>query len=76
MHSSRMPTARSLTIVGFGLGGACPGGVPAWGGVPAQGGTCLGGACPGGVPARGVPAHEGAWLGGVSYDLSHHAFDV
>ena len=61
MHSSRMRTARLLTISQHALlggvpaqEGTSPGGVPAWGGVPARGCTCLGG-----VPARGVPAEGG-----------------
>ena len=56
MHSSRMCTARSLTI-----GGTCPGGVPAWGGCTCWG-VCIcsgmyllrGFTCPEGVPAQGV----------------------
>ena len=74
MHSSRMRTARTLTVHGgclprgclLGGGGGClpegclPRGVSAWG-VFAQGGICLGVGClPGGVPC----------------DLSHDAFDV
>ena len=54
MHSSRMRTAHSLTIVG----GACPGGVPAWG----VGGACLGAG--GYLPREGVPAQVPAQGGG------------
>ena len=43
MHSSRMRTARSLTING---------GLPARGGVPAQGGLPRGSVCPGGCLLR------------------------
>ena len=54
MHSSRMRTARSLTI----MGGVPAQGVSAQGGVPAQGGVYLARArgmyLPGGVPAQGV----------------------
>ena len=65
MHSSRMHTARTLTISG---GCTCPRGCACPGGVPAQGGTCPGGCtCPGGylpkagVPARGVPSGLPPW---------------
>ena len=51
MHSSRMRTARLLTIYQHALLG---GGVSAQGGVPAQGGYLPGGTCLGGVPFRGV----------------------
>ena len=72
MHSSRMRTARSLTIVGgrgylLGMylpGGACPGG-----GVPAQGGTCpgTGGTYPGGC----LPREVSAWGHHVTYPIVH-----
>ena len=64
MHSSRMRTARLLTMSQYALSG---GGVPAWegcvpaGGVPAQGVylprgvPAEGGTCPGGVPAQVLP---------------------
>ena len=66
MHSSRMHTARTLTVEeGEGEGGCLP-----------RGG-CLpgGGACPGGVPARRGGCLPGGG-GGVPCDLSHDAFDV
>ena len=56
MHSSRMRTARLLTVSLHAL----LGGVPTWRVVPARGGTC-----PGGVPTQeGVPAQGGvpAWV--------------
>ena len=69
MHSSRMPTARTLTVHGGclprGVSAGGMGWVSAWG-VSAQGGVCWGvsawgwGVCPGGVPCN----------------LSHDAFDV
>ena len=62
MHSSRMHTRHSLTIVG---GGCLPRGVSAQGVSAQGGGVCLGGCLPRGVSALGV-----------SCDLSHHAFDV
>ena len=59
MHSSRMLTARSLTMGGYLPGGVpawgvyLPGGVPVWGGVPAGGVPALGGTCPGTPPPCG-----------------------
>ena len=83
MHSSRMRTARTLTV---GWKGCLPGEVSAQGQ-----GVCLGGVCPGSgclsgvrVSGRGQGVCPGsgclprvrvsAW--GVSCDLSHYAFDV
>ena len=68
MHSSRMRTARSLTMEG---GSTCLGVEPAQGAVPAQRGcTCPAGVLPGGVPAwgwgctclGGVPTCGGMYL--------------
>ena len=61
MHSSRMCTARLLTVSQHALPGVpvrgctCPG-VPAWGMYMPGGCTCLGDVPVGGVPAGGVPA--------------------
>ena len=64
MHSSRMRTARSLTLV--------------WGCLSGAGGLCLGGCLPsGGCLSRGVPAQGvSAWGVYIPCDLSHHAFDL
>ena len=74
MHSSRMRTARWLTIVGGRVcvgrwlwGGGKKMQKKNWGGM-SWGGTSLGGACLGGCTCPGGE--------GVSCDLSHHAFDV
>ena len=68
MHSSKIPVARSLTMVCVCVGGVLsPRGVyllPGGRGVSAWGGGCL---------PRGVVSAGG---GCVSCDLSHHAFDV
>ena len=61
LHSSRMHTARLLTVPPsmHCAGGTCPGGC-------LPGGACLGVCLPGGcLPRWGVPC-----------DLSHHVFDV
>ena len=74
MHSSRMHTARLLTLSQYALwpGGVylpegwctclgvyLPGGCTCRGGVPAWGVTCPGGTCLGSVPAGGVLAQGG-----------------
>ena len=76
MHSSRMRTARTMTVVG----GVCGGGA-----CVAEGGACVaeGGCVAGGGPCMVVGGR--AWQrggmrggGGSAWpcDLSHHAFDV
>ena len=59
MHSSRMRTARTLTVHGgvSARGGVCPGGF-CWG-------VCPGGCLPGGVPAQGGVSAQGSAWGGV-----------
>ena len=72
MHSSRMRTARSLTVYCSllpGGGGTFWGGVSAPGGVPGPG--CvpgLGGSVPGGCV---LPGGVGVWPGGVSAPRGH-----
>ena len=69
LHSSRMRTARALTVshsMLAGGGGCLPRGVSAPGGVCSQGGLLPGGVCSwGGVSAWGVSAPGGSALGGV-----------
>ena len=82
MHSSRMRTARSVTMGGLHAGGVLhAGGFSIEGGFSMQGGGIL---HPGGVLHAGGFSIQGGVLhpGGVSpsrgvpCDLSHHAFDV
>ena len=82
MHSSRMRTARPLTIGGGGglsaQGGVCPGGVFPRGGHLPRGWVSARGCLPRGLSAQGIGGNRlprGCLLG-VSCDLSHHAFDV
>ena len=88
MHSSRMRTARSVTMGGLHAGGVLhAGGFSIEGGFSMQGGgfSIQGGfSMQGGSPSRGGFSIQGGVLhpGGVSpsrgvpCDLSHHAFDV